>query len=72
MNKTLEELIEEAVSKKKGNQEFALFYFPAWKWRAALGNPSSFVGLGESEGELEAEGVSAKEVVQSLIDQLDG
>ena len=71
----LKALIDQAISMKEGNKEFALFYHPTGNaqtdWSADLGNPCSSVNLGESTGEFQSDCCSTPEAaVQDLIEQL--
>jgi hypothetical protein len=67
MSKTLDQLIEECFALKQGNKEFALFGMEEFGWRAEIGNPSSWVMLGESNGEFTGVGVTPAEALESLI-----
>lgn len=75
----LEKLIREALSLKRGDREFALFFSPEhqanWitgeiapdSWLAEIGNENHFCGLGEVRGEYCGEGPSPEEAVMALI-----
>jgi hypothetical protein len=68
----LSELIAAVIKAKRGNAEFALFYFGGGDdddddWRAEIGNTNSFVMLGEASGEYRAEGGTPEEAVSRLL-----
>lgn len=63
----LDALIIECIEKKRGSQEFALFFNPNGKpaWEAMLGNEMP-VPLGESSGEFKGLGATPEEAVEDL------
>jgi hypothetical protein len=72
----IQEQIDRCLALKDGNKEIALLYYPDFpnpdggSWHALLGNTSSCVGLGEMEGEFEAEGKTLPECLSALEDKL--
>lgn len=65
-----EDLCDEIIAAKQGNNELAIFYCP-WRpqeerWLVMLGNPCQHVMLGESDGELSAEGDCLDEALKNL------
>lgn len=70
----VETLLASIIELKKGNRELALFYDPdddlECAWHGKLGNRSSFVALGEINGDYEADGSTMKECLEKLLEQL--
>ena len=67
----LAQLIAQAIEKKQGNKEFALFF--GWgdeEWCAMIGNPSDWVPLGETSGEFVGEGATPEAAVIALLAEL--
>jgi hypothetical protein len=62
----LETLIEACVSRKKGNNDFALFRDADDEWQAHLGNSTSVVRLGEIDGDYVGRGRTARLAVLDL------
>jgi hypothetical protein len=74
----LSALIARAVELKRGNREFALFWYgtdgyqyDGGQWSAQIGNTSQFVSIGESEPEFDGAGATAEEAVIALIEVLE-
>ncbi|SCW95917.1 hypothetical protein [Ancylobacter rudongensis] len=68
----LSQEISRAIALKKGNNEFALFFFGPDQWTAEIGNTSHYVNLGESSGELVGAGKTPELAVADLLRQLGG
>lgn len=67
-----EQIISQIVAAKAGNKELAIFYMPGnpdGEWRVAVGNPTNCVMLGETNGEIEAEGETLSEALQFALYQ---
>lgn len=63
----LNDLIKQALDLKEGDKEFALFHNDG-EWMAMLGNPTSCVALGETEGEFNsAWHPTAEQAVSEII-----
>lgn len=62
------------VERGNKNNDFALFFidYGENKFRADIGNPSNFVMLGETEGELSCNGKTPLEAVQGLLALMRG
>lgn len=67
---TLSELIDQAIFKMAGNQEFALFHDEGI-WVAEIGNPSPAVRLGESVGKFVGSANTPHGAVEQLIIALE-
>lgn len=71
---TLNDLILEAIAKKRGDNDFALFYSDLGEgmdWSADIGNPTRCVSLGEVKGEISERGSTPIEAVKAIIARMD-
>ena len=67
----IENELSQITVKKKGNTEMAFFYHDKTKWDFHLGNPSRFVNLGETIGELQTSGNNLEEVINKMKIELE-
>ena len=65
-----QELIDEILALKQGNQELMIYRHDAEKWTAEIGNRTSAVMLGEINGEFDGEGSSIIGALESLLKKL--
>lgn len=57
--------LKEIIKNKTGNKELAIFYNEG-NWNFMLGNTHTYVSLGESVGEFEADGETLEEAINNM------
>ena len=73
MRLNLDEMIQQVISAKTGQSDFALFFMEnegVPYWTAEIGNSNPHVNLGEVEGDIRAKGASAYAAVESLLSEV--
>lgn len=62
--------LNKLIERKRGNKELAVFFLLD-RWSIHLGNPNSYVMLGEVTGEFEVYGKTIEECIHNMNCQMD-
>jgi len=71
MEMSMDKLIERLIELTQGTEEFGIEFNPAregaTKWHVAVGNPTSYLSIGEASANFNAEGATLDEALANMI-----